>query len=62
MRSKDRKGPKSTYELDGADQGDWTRLEDNGSDKKSMVPIRGIKQDMTFDVEMSSLSGKDSSR
>ncbi|KAJ0382904.1 hypothetical protein COL922a_011583, partial [Colletotrichum nupharicola] len=31
-----RKGMKSNFEIDEADQGDWTRLEeDNGSDKDS---------------------------
>ncbi|KAF0324817.1 glucose dehydrogenase, partial [Colletotrichum asianum] len=47
-----RKGMKSNFEIDEADQGDWTRLEeDNGSDKDSTVPIRGIRKDMTYEVE-----------
>ncbi|CAI4218933.1 unnamed protein product [Parascedosporium putredinis] len=44
------------------DQGDWTRLEeDTGSDKESTVPIRGIRRDMTFEVETSTLPGRDDS-
>ncbi|WYZ34043.1 hypothetical protein EsH8_I_000319 [Colletotrichum jinshuiense] len=57
-KSKVRKGLKSNYEDDEAGQGDWTRLdEDNGSDKDSTVPIRGIRKDMTYEVEMSSHTG-----
>lgn len=51
------KGLKSNFGITEADQGDWTRLDeaDNGSDKESTVPIRGIRKDVTFDVEMESM-------
>lgn len=51
---RERKGLKSNFEVDEAEQGDWTRLEDNGSDKESTVPIRDTQRDMTFEVEMTS--------
>lgn len=56
-KSKDRKGMKSNFEVDETEQGHWTRLDeaDNGSDKGSTVPIRGIRKDTTVEVEMSSL-------
>ncbi|GKT64677.1 integral membrane protein [Colletotrichum tofieldiae] len=55
---KARKGLKSNFEIDEAEQGDWTRLdEDNVSDKESTVPIRGIRRETTFEVEMSSFPG-----
>lgn len=51
--SKDRKGMKSNYDVDESQQGYWTLGEgDNSSDT---VPIRGIRKDTTFEVEMSSL-------
>lgn len=58
-KSRDRKGLRSNFEADEADQGQWTRLEegDTGSDKESTVPIRGIRKDISFEVEMSSLHG-----
>ncbi|KAH7363287.1 hypothetical protein B0T11DRAFT_329275 [Plectosphaerella cucumerina] len=57
IRSKDRKALKSVYDIDEAEEGDWTRLdEDNNSDKESTVPIRGIRKDTTF--EMSALPVK----
>ena len=58
-KNRDRKVGKSTFEVDETD-GQWTRLEegDNSSDKGSMVPIRGIRMDTTFDVEMESLRSK----
>ncbi|TQN72547.1 hypothetical protein CSHISOI_02919 [Colletotrichum shisoi] len=60
-KSKNRKGLKSNFEIDEAAKGDWTRLdEDSVSDKDSTVPIRGIRRDMTFEVEMSSQSGNKS--
>ncbi|OHW98901.1 hypothetical protein CSPAE12_02410 [Colletotrichum incanum] len=55
---KARKGLKSNFEIDEAEQGDWTRLdEDNVSDKESTVPIRGIRREMTYEVEMSPFPG-----
>ncbi|KAK6226115.1 hypothetical protein QIS74_02162 [Colletotrichum tabaci] len=60
-KSKNRKGLKSNFEIDEAAKGDWTRLdEDSVSDKDSTVPIRGIRRDMTFEVEMSPQSGNKS--
>lgn len=56
MKSKDRKGLKSKFDIEDAEQGDWTRLdEDTNSDKESTVPIRGIRRDITFDVETSTM-------
>lgn len=48
---------RSNFDAVDSDQGQWTRLEegDNGSDKESTVPIRGIRRDISFEVEMSSL-------
>jgi hypothetical protein len=61
IRSKDRKALKSVYDIDEAEEGDWTRLdEDNNSDKESTVPIRGIRKDTTF--EMSALPVKGGSQ
>lgn len=56
-KSKSRQGLQSNFEADNTEPGYWTRLEegDNGSDKESTVPIRGIRKDITFEVEMSSL-------
>lgn len=56
-KSRDRKGMRSNFDAVDSDQGQWTRLEegDNGSDKESTVPIRGIRRDISFEVEMSSL-------
>lgn len=56
-KSKDRKGPNSKFVITEADQGDWTRLDegDNNSDKESTVPIRGIRKDVTFELEMESM-------
>ncbi|TKW59391.1 hypothetical protein CTA1_10211 [Colletotrichum tanaceti] len=60
-KSKIRKGLKSNFEIDEAAKGDWTRLdEDSVSDKDSTVPIRGIRRDMTFEVEMSPQPGHNS--
>ncbi|KAH6686451.1 hypothetical protein F5X68DRAFT_240762 [Plectosphaerella plurivora] len=57
VASRNRKAVKSAYDIDEAEQGDWTRLdEDANSDKDSTVPIRGIRKEMTF--EMSALPGK----
>ena len=55
--SKGRKGLKSEYEIDEVGQGDWTRIEDTGSDKESTVPIRGIRKDTTYEVETASMPG-----
>jgi len=53
-KNKDHKGLKSNF--GEAEQGNWTRLdEDTGSDKESTVPIRGIRRNMTFEVETSTL-------
>lgn len=56
-KSRERRSLRSNFEADEADRGQWTRLEewDNGSDKESTVPIRGIRRDISIDVEMSSL-------
>ncbi|EFQ25390.1 hypothetical protein CGRA01v4_02644 [Colletotrichum graminicola] len=53
-KSKARKGMKSNFEVDDAEHGDWTRLdEDTASDKESTVPIRGIRKETSYAVEMS---------
>ncbi|PKS05438.1 hypothetical protein jhhlp_008814 [Lomentospora prolificans] len=45
--------------INKAEQGDWTRLdEDTASDKESTVPIRGIRRDLTYEVETSTLPGQ----
>ncbi|KAK2029944.1 hypothetical protein LX32DRAFT_638591 [Colletotrichum zoysiae] len=57
-KSKGRKGLKSNFDVDDAEQGDWTRLdEDTASDKESTVPIRGIRKETTYEVEMSPFDG-----
>ncbi|KAK1984928.1 hypothetical protein LZ30DRAFT_406463 [Colletotrichum cereale] len=56
-KSKVRKGLKSNFEIDD-EQGNWTRLdEDTASDKESTVPIRGIRKETTYEVEMSPFDG-----
>lgn len=52
-KSKERKTTKSSnYEADENGQGDWTRLdEDTASDKESTVPIRGIRKDVSFEMD-----------
>ncbi|KAF6812305.1 hypothetical protein CPLU01_14917 [Colletotrichum plurivorum] len=58
-KSKSRRGPKSNFDVDEAEQGDWTRLEeDTASDKDSTVPRRGIRRDVTYKVETSTLRGQ----
>ncbi|KDN64345.1 hypothetical protein CSUB01_05137 [Colletotrichum sublineola] len=57
-KSKARKGMKSKFEVDDGEQGDWTRLdEDTASDKESTVPIRGIRKETTYEVELSPFDG-----
>lgn len=52
-KARDRKGTKSNFTVNEAEDGEWTRLGDDGaSDKGSDAPMRGIRKEMTYNVEM----------